>query len=182
MSNLNKWDFWYKDLEEIPSAFKYGDTVTYELGSNFLKDCNTIEDWGTGAGGFKRFIPTAIGVDGSDTRFAEKKFVDLANYTSKCEGIFMRHVLEHNVEWEKILTNALTSCTHKLCIVLFTPFSDSTIRIDGGLKTTVAVPDLSLGKNKFEEIINMFNPKSIRYETYNTDTVYKQEIVVYIEK
>jgi len=33
-----------------------------------------------------------------------------------------------------------------------------------------------------EETINMFNPKSIRYETYNTDTVYKQEIVVYIEK
>ena len=31
-------------------------TITYELGYNFLKSCDKIEDWGCGAGGFKRFF------------------------------------------------------------------------------------------------------------------------------
>ena len=182
MSNVNKWNIWYKDLPNDPSSFRYGDTLTYELGATFLEECKTVEDWGTGAGGFKRYMPTAIGVDGSDTPHAEKKFVDLATYTSECEGIFMRHVLEHNYEWESVLTNAVNSATKKLCIVLFTPLSESTVELAHNLKIGVDVPDLSLSKLKFEEIVNSVNPTSIRYEKYSTKTGYNEETIVYIEK
>lgn len=182
MSNVNKWNNWYKDLSFNPSAFRYGDTLTYKLGAKFLKECKVVEDWGTGAGGFKRFFPKAIGVDGSDTPHADKKFVDLVNYTTSCDGIFMRHVLEHNYDWEKILFNSVNSATDKLCIVLFTPFLQNTKELKHCLNIGVDVPDLSLSKIKFEEIINSVNPKSVKYEFYNTQTAYNQEIVVYIEK
>ena len=182
MSNISKWDKWYKDISSKPSSFRYGDTVTYKLGADFLKDCETVEDWGTGAGGFKRFLPTAIGVDGSDTPHAEKKFVDLVNYISTCDGIFMRHVLEHNYDWEKILTNVVNSATKKICIVLFTPLAENTVELAHNLKFGVDVPDLSLNKNKMEEIINTVNPKTVKYETHVTKTGYKQETVIFIEK
>jgi len=50
---MDKWNNWYKNLDvKNPSAFKYGDTVTYQKGYNFLKTCGAVEDWGCGAGGF----------------------------------------------------------------------------------------------------------------------------------
>jgi hypothetical protein len=182
MSNVNKWNELYKELSTDPSSFKYGDTLTYELGANFLKDCNTIEDWGTGAGGFKRYVPLAIGVDGSNTPHAEKKFVDLTTYTTICDGIFMRHVLEHNYEWESILKNVISSASKKVCIILWVPFAENTIEIYHSKDQGVDVPDLSLSKSRFEEIVNSFNPKNVVYEKYYTETQYGQEIVVYIEK
>jgi len=182
MSNVNKWNSWYKDLNDNPSSFRYGDTVTYKLGAEFLEDCKIVEDWGTGAGGFKKYFPTAIGVDGSDTPHAEKKFVDLTTYTTICDGIFMRHVLEHNYEWESILKNAVNSAAKKICIILFTPLTETTVELAHNLKIGVDVPDLSLDKDQFEKIINSVNPKTVKIEHFNTKTGYGQEIVVYIEK
>jgi hypothetical protein len=45
----------------------------------------------------------------SSPRCAE--VVDLAHYRSNVPGIFMRHILEHNYEWARILDNALASFT-----------------------------------------------------------------------
>ena len=40
---MDKWNNWYKDINvEDIGSFRYGDTITYELGYNFLKDCNKI--------------------------------------------------------------------------------------------------------------------------------------------
>jgi hypothetical protein len=112
----DKWNTWYKDLTiDNIGSFRYGNTETYNLGYNFLKDCNIIEDWGCGVGGFKKnFINNDlnkyIGIDGSKTPFADIK-TDLTQYISNTDGIFMRHILEHNYEWKKILENAfLQSC------------------------------------------------------------------------
>jgi hypothetical protein len=182
MSNVNKWNSWFKDLPDAPSAYRFEDSLTYVIGANFLRQCKTVEDWGSGAGGFKRYLPLSIGVDGSDTPYAEKKFVDLEKYTSNCEGIFMRHVLEHNYQWENILTNAVNSATDRLCIVLFTPLTEYTIELAHNLGHGVDVPDLSLSLYRFQEIINSVNPKSITYENYSTATGYGQETVVYIQK
>ncbi len=115
---MNKWNDWYQKIDpKNASSFVYGDTITYELGYNFLKNCKSIEDWGCGTGGFKRFIQKNddikyIGIDGSITPFADIQ-QDLTIYKSKPEGIFMRHVLEHNYEWEKILNNACGSFQKK---------------------------------------------------------------------
>jgi hypothetical protein len=84
---MDKWNEWYKDLDPAsPGSYRYGETITYRLGYEFLKDCNEIEDWGCGTGGFKRFINpddkiNYIGVDGSITPHSNIK-ADLTKYTS----------------------------------------------------------------------------------------------------
>jgi hypothetical protein len=180
-NNLNKWDDWYKNLDDKPSEFHYGNTLTYLKSAEFLEDCNEIEDWGVGAGGFLRFRPDAIGVDGSNTVFAKKPNTDLKIYKSNCECINMRHVLEHNYLWEEILKNILSSATRKITLVTFVPFSDNeTKELAHNQKHGVDVPDLSLDRKKFFEIINSFNPKSVISEKFETETGYGQEEIFYI--
>ena len=182
---MDKWNGWYIDLDKnTPSAFHYGDTLTYSKGYEFLKECNTVEDWGCGAGGFKRFFldkpHTYRGIDGSDTPFANIK-ADLVTYTSVTEGLFMRHILEHNYQWKEVLQNALNSFTKKMCIVLFTPFVDTTKEIAHNLSHGVDVPDLSFSK---DELISIFDKNNLNYtiETHNTDTGYNIEHIIYITK
>jgi len=184
---MDKWNIWYKDLKkEDIGSFRYSDTVTYQLGYDFLKDCSNIEDWGCGTGGFKRFFTNEnankyIGIDGSITPFSDIK-ADLTQYTSKVEGIFMRHILEHNYEWKNILNNACKSFNKKMCLVLFTPFSENeTKEIAHNLQHGVDVPDLSFNKN---ELIKIFTSYNIKYklESVNTLTGYNIEHIFYLEK
>jgi hypothetical protein len=184
---MDKWNEWYKDLDvNNPSTFRYGDTETYSVGYNFLKGCKVVEDWGCGTGGFKRLFvdptPAYVGIDGSLTPFADVK-ADLVNYTSSVEGIFMRHVLENNYEWACILENACKSFTRKMCLVLFTPFSDTTAtEIAHNRAHGVDVPDLSLSKKEIMSIINKHNIRSCRIETKHTATGYGVEHIFYLTK
>jgi len=182
----DKWNYWYRDLNaDDLGSFRYGDTVTYTLGYTYLQDCDKIEDWGCGTGGFKRFFLNGdlhkyIGVDGSKTPFADIK-TDLTGYISNVDGIFMRHVLEHNYEWKQILENALKSFKKKMCLVLFTEFSSETKEIAHNLKHGVDVPDLSFNKN---ELIELFEIYDIKHEliTINTATGYNIEHVFYLTR
>jgi hypothetical protein len=150
-SNLGKWDEWYKDLTPADiGPFRYGETVTYLMAAAFLADVSEVEDWGCGAGGFKRFCRTRyLGVDGSKTPFADR-IVDLCTYTSRVEGVLMRHVIEHNYQWEKILDGAVRSFTRKLCLILFTPFAAETREIAHNRAHGVDVPDLSFSQADIE--------------------------------
>lgn len=178
MSNLGKWNEWYQGLES-PEA--YGDTATYALGADFLKDCKEIEDWGCGKGWFRAFVPESIkytGVDGSENKFVDK-VVDLEKYTSKVEGIYMRHVLEHNYEWKKVLQNAVDSFTKKMVLVVFTPFSEGkTEQID--FIHSVGVPDMSFSQEELEEVLgdNKFTIETIE----SGGTAYRVEHLYLIEK
>lgn len=182
----DKWNNWYKNLtQEQCGSFVYGDTETYKIGYTYLNTCDKIEDWGCGAGGFKRFFlqdgsHKYSGVDGSETPFADIK-TDLINYQSNVEGIYMRHVLEHNYEWKQILENACQSFTKKMCLVLFTPFNTPTKEIAHNLKHGVDVPDLSLDKN---ELLDIFKKYNIQYKliTLITNTGYNIEHVFFLDK
>jgi hypothetical protein len=177
-SNVGKWNGWYSKLDNKPMF--YGNTITYQLGYEFLNDCEIVEDWGTGGGGFKDYRKNAIGVDGSDTPFADKKFIDLTNYISNCDGIYMRHVLEHNYEWQKILNNAIKSATKKVCVVMFIPFSEDDTKLLRN--NSIDVPDLSISKAEFYNIIKQY--PNIQYESveYVTKTQYNYEQIIYIKK
>jgi hypothetical protein len=183
---MDKWNNWYKNLNPNDmSSFRYGDTLTYKLGYEFLSDCETIEDWGCGAGGFKRFFVNNtnikyIGIDGSITPFSDIK-ADLTTYISTTDGIFMRHILEHNYEWKKILENACSSFTHKMCLVLFTDFTTNTKEIAHNLSHGVDVPDMAFSK---QDLINIFDKHNIQYnlQTFNTNTGYKIEHVFLLQK
>ena len=181
--NTNKWNDWYKNLPTTPSEFYYGNTITYRKAADFLKSCQVVEDWGVGAGGFLRYRPDAIGIDGSTTSFAQKQNVNLRFYTSVCDGINMRHVLEHNYCWEDILKNAMESARKKLAITVFTPFSNGdTIEIAHNLKHGVDVPDLSLDREKFIEILYSVKTKKVSHERIATATGYNFEEIFLVEK
>jgi len=175
-TNIRKWNNLYKQLSDSPSEFKYGKTESYSEAAKFLYYCLTVEDWGCGAGGFLNYRKDAIGVDGSDTKFAQKKFIDLCEYTSNVEGIHMRHVLEHNYNWQKILKNALNSATKKIAITFFIPPSDEineTIEVDHNKEYGINVPNLRICKKEFLGIINDKKVKNISsIKLYNDGLAY----------
>jgi hypothetical protein len=180
-----KWDTIYSTLSETPSAFLYGDTSSYEMGAKILEDCKTVEDWGVGAGGFKRYRPDAIGVDGSHTPYADI-ISSLVTYTSNVDGIFMRHVLEHNFEWKQILINALKSATKKIALIIFTPFIEEKTSLVPGAEEEnksygIDVPTLFLNKKEVFDIITSYCTK-IYVETISSETRYGQETIITIEK
>ena len=180
----DKWNEWYKNLtKDDIGCFRYSNTITYKSGYYFLNSCDKIEDWGCGTGGFKlqftnNDLHKYIGIDGSITPFSDIK-ADLLEYISEIDGIFMRHVLEHNYEWKKILENACKSFNKKMCLILFTPFSDETKEIAHNLQHGVDCPDLSFNKN---ELINIFQKYNITFElqSIQTNTGYNIEHIFYL--
>ena len=181
-SKVGKWDDEYADIQNNPARQElYGDTPSYKIGADFLSDCILIEDWGCGAGGFKKYRTFGyIGVDGSKTPYADKQ-ADLTKYTSSVEGIFMRHVIEHNEEWEKILNNALSSAKKKLCLILFTPLSKRTKIIANEVIGGIDVPDISFAKKDLTTIIDKHGTFKYRRITEGK-TQYFEEHVFEIKK
>jgi hypothetical protein len=123
---MNEWDDAYRGIT-LENPRPYGGTNVYEQAAEWVEGCRTVEDWGCGMGWMSKFIPPAayIGVDGSHTPFADY-YADLTDYTSKCEGLVMKDVLEHNVGWRYILFNAVESFTKRLFIAIGTPPADVT--------------------------------------------------------
>jgi hypothetical protein len=175
---MNKWNAGY---EKLKAPEPYGDTVTYRLGAIWLQPCSTVEDWGCGAGWFRQFCtaPTYIGIDGSDTPFLTKK-ADLVSYRSSVEGIFMRHILEHNHDWKAILRNAIQSFSKRMCLILFTPLTETT-RVIATNPGYGNVPDISFAIKDLEAIFTEYG-LSYRYETFPTETQYGTETILYLEK
>lgn len=178
-SNAGKWNEWYKGIpDKDPTPSLYAEATTYRMAASFFSDIDTVEDWGCGRGGFKIFcLGQYVGVDGSRTPFADK-IVDLCNYKTRVDGILLRHVLEHNYQWEDVLSNAVKSFDHKLCIVLFTPFADQTREIAHNRHIGVDVPDLSLAKVEIEKHLHGLNWKLV--ENITTKSQYKVEHVYFV--
>jgi len=162
----------------------YSDDETAKKGAAFLSDVDIIEDWGCGWGGFKTFLlphQTYVGVDGSVTPAADK-IVDLEEYSSEVEGIYLRHVLEHNQGWKNVLANAAKSFTKKLVIVLFTPLQEETQIIQeyknwNGTGQTMV--DIGFA---IEDILQYLEGFEVTTETVETPTQYGMETVIYVKR
>jgi len=166
---VGKWDY------SSGKQFPYGDTTTYIKAGVFLGICKTVEDWGCGTAYAKQFMKgTYIGIDGSKGPHADK-VADLREYRSSPEGILLRHVLDHNLDWRKILSNAIASFQKRLCIVIFTPFSKDT-RV---LCSTNGIPDISFRK---EEITEALQGLKYTEEPLSTNSQYGVEHVFYVER
>ena len=151
MSNLGKWAPWY-DKPDIEQT-RYGDDdIAYQLGAEWHKGLS-VEDWGCGLGWFRRFHDGPyLGIDGTASPFADI-VTDLTRRRLTVfnpQGIFLRGVLEHNVEWRKILDNALASATKRIFIGIFTPNGNGEI-----IDTTeeLGVPDIALPWDEVGDII-----------------------------
>jgi len=159
----------------IENRRPYGDSQTYALGATFLKGLD-VEDWGCGLGWFQNFHEGAyVGVDGSRSKFAIV-YADLTEYTSTIDGLFMRHILEHNLEWKKVLANAIESFQKRMVLVMFTPFAEETYVIR---ESVPEIPDISFRK---EDLLTHIGPYVISEESVVSDTQYGSEYVFYLEK
>lgn len=158
----------------------YGDTVTYEKAARFFEGLETVEDWGCGWKWFRRHLNPAIrykGVDGAHSTSADE-VANLTQYTSRADGILLRHVLEHNFAWQTILANAVHSFRKKLAIVLFTPFRDATGTI--AYNGAIDVPDLAFAKADI--IRHLDGLKWSLEENLETKTQYGVEHIFYVER
>lgn len=176
---IGYWNTWYKDIK---APQEYGPSDTYRLGAEYLSDCETIEDWGCGKGWLSTFISREryIGIDGSKTPFANK-VIDLQQYKSQTEGLFMRHVLEHNFGWKKILDNAVASFTKKMVLVVFTPFVEGVSHPIGWAKIDeeVTVPDIGFN---WEELTGRFGTAKWHVERHPYKPPYNLEHIFYLQK
>jgi hypothetical protein len=174
MTGPGSWDKHYASLR---AREPYGDQASYEMAAEWVSGCDPIEDWGCGKGWLRTVLdnPDAyVGIDGSYTPFAHK-FTDLTTYTSKAQGIVLRHVLEHSHQWPAILANALESFTKRLCIVLFTPLADETVL----LHTEPDYDDVPVYSFKLEDITDPIRRAGV-HSTHIAipGSFYGQEIVI----
>lgn len=107
---------------------QYGTLETYSRAAAWFKDCAEVSDWGGGSGFFRQFLPDAVRyrlVDGTLQADAQT-IANLETFAEPAEGILIRHVLEHNVNWLDILQNAMRAFTKRLVVVTFTGPADAT--------------------------------------------------------
>jgi hypothetical protein len=135
---------------------RYGVEDSYRVGMDWLKDCELVEDWGCGPAYSRNHRKGSYrGVDGTEG-FCDV-VADLATYKSSPPGLFMRHVLEHNVEWRPILENALNSFTERMSLIFFTPWADKTHVVH----EWKSIPFISFKKEDILELIGPYIKKEI---------------------
>jgi hypothetical protein len=176
VTNVGKWTSWYQGTEE---PWPYGDTRSYEIGAAWLTNCALTEDWGCGAGWLSTLIPPERyrGIDGTPSPCCAQ-VVDLAAYRSSVPGIFMRHILEHNYEWARVLDNALASFTERMSLILFTPEQEATEEI--AFDSNLGVPDIAF---RLADITDRF-PPDVTYtvERISSSTQYGGETILLLER
>jgi len=183
-SRLGLWESAY--LGEHPRAV-YGDATTARVAGGYLNrpDIPTVEDWGCGLGGFKHCIGTwqrYVGIDGSRSPYSDL-VVDLETYSGGAEAIHVRHVLEHNPGWNRILDNALQSFGRRLVLTIFTPFQERTqviARYPNFNGTGVEMVDIGFSR---DDIVGCFGGvRWLSIENIRTDTQYGVEHMFFLER
>lgn len=196
-TNVGKWDRWYLGLTtDTPQT--YGDTITYEMGVEWLRGSNLVYDFGCGKGGFQKVATEkmepwplldtfpVLGVDGSKTPFANI-IADLVEFKVDTDvfsedfkaSVFMRHVIEHDYRWRRILENALESFTYRMVLVLFTPAQRETHEI--AWNEDPGVPDIGFETAELVAICAQHHVVG-EVATYRTNTQYGEETVFLLEK
>ena len=170
------WDTVYA---RAAAARPYGDSTTYRLGAAFIGEL-AVEDWGCGLGWYRRYaIGPYRGIDGSASPFADV-VADLREYRSSTPALFMRHVLEHNHEWRKILDNAIASFQRRMVLVIFTPFGERTSIINDVEYTPgERIPDISFAR---AELTEYFQRISFTEQSLHTGTWYGAEHVFFLHR
>jgi len=175
MSMLGRWDPWYSTATEQKS---YGDTTMYFEAEKWLRGLD-VEDWGCGYGWFHNVHTSGgyVGIDGTYTPWCDV-VADLREYKSCSEGILLRGVLEHNYEWQKVLDNAVSSFTKRLCVILFTPLVEQTKIIAenvGGL----GVPDIAFN---IDDILSRIGDLTCSIDIVPSSSGYGPETVLKVQR
>jgi hypothetical protein len=177
MTNAGKWAPWYDHPGRAPARYG-GDDIAYETGAKWLEGLH-VEDWGCGTGWLAGFVPPDLytGIDGTASPYADI-VADLVDYRSTTEGIFLRHVLEHNDEWRAILDNALASATKRVFVAIFTPEGEGQ---EIGRTAELDVPDLALPWGQVLDIIQAAG-FTVTASVWATRTAFHAELFIEAER
>lgn len=174
-SYVNVWTEFWKSRSSEEKDQMIAQSADYFNSDPSIK---TLEDWGCGVcilGKYLRKDIEYLGVDGSPVNSPFKTVVsDLRNHKSTPDAVYIKHVLEHNPEWETILRNFLTSFKKLGMIIIFTPMSstDKDVVLKSVFSGTnenkdhVDIPDISISKSKFEKILDEY--ENITYTSSST--------------
>lgn len=180
ISNIKVAGRWNHQHHKLP--FQYGKLNSYILASEWLKDCDVVEDWGCGCGFAKQFFNKKyIGIDGSPSKWCDI-VKDLTTYNSNPDGLLMRHVLEHNYNWRIIIKNATSSFKKRMVLVMFIPPGDQDTIYNPQICVDVnnGIPDISCCRTDLINIISPFLIKTLTLpKTYNPDI---EETLYFMEK
>lgn len=174
--------YWEREWPKHAEPFRFGadgEDTTYALGMGFLDGLPLVEDWGCGGRWAQRFLTRGeyLGIDGTST-FADVN-ADLREYRSQADGIFMRHVLEHNDDWRLILANAVASFGSRFALIVFTPFRERTERMTDWDWVVPPVVNISFRR---EDLLEILTPFDVREEHVRTDTPCGGEHVFYVTR
>jgi len=187
-SRAGLWDQNYAG--QISRSLYGKDPLTAIKAAKFFRKLRirTIEDWGCGRGGFQdylRWYQRYVGIDGSKTKYADIT-ADLVDYTSRVDAIHIRHVLEHNPEWETILTNAICSFRKRLVLTIFTPFQPDHTKViaeyENWQNSGITMVDIGFRKS---DLTKYFESKGITWhseENLETRSQYNIEHIFYLKK
>ena len=155
---------------------KYGNPETYKLAAKWLDEVGgTLEDWGCGCAAFKEHVKVCkyIGIEGSKNAYADRCDVNLLEYTSSCDCILLRHVICHNVEWEKLLKNAVKSFKKRMVLITFMPMGTKTkIVFVNTDKRYAGVPDFSF---RAGDLVKHFCDYLVKIDRIGNETLFYLE-------
>jgi hypothetical protein len=159
----------------------FGCDTTYKRAAAYLADVGQVEDWGCGAGYFKRFVPEDRyrGID-LDPSAGCDQVADLATYNSETDGILLRHVLEHDLRWQSILRNAMASFRRRMVLVVFTPFVRETGARGPSASANEFPAEIHFCRG---DLVREFRGAAFRLEeNIRTDSPFGREHVFYLSK
>jgi len=177
MSNLgdpNVWNEWWPDLYghlDEPRSYP-GNPDTYKIAGGFFAGEKLVEEWGCATTWGKQFIPAPYrGVDGGPSKFVDV-VADLREYSSDVPNAIIRHVLEHNWDWRKILDNFMGSFTEKAAIILFIPMGRHDINrsFENRVDEPKTPPGLQLDEVSFWDLVSRPGVSVVRDEVLTNDT------------
>lgn len=173
-----KWN--YDGLGKV----HYGHHETYEQPAAWFDEIGgTLEDWGCGCAVMKEYVKKCkyVGIEGSKNEYADRCDVELADYISSPDCLFMRHVIDHNIEWRKILTNALNSFKRRMVLVIFhDPGPETKVLFRHSSPKFPGVPDLQFALHDLYSLIIPYLVK-VRLVQKNSESP-NNETAFYLEK
>ena len=165
---------WWWDYTHLKEPFAYGTDETYRRAAKFLGGA-AVEDWGCGTGYARRFFRGGyVGIDLAQGGFADIQMDIRERIAPYYSQVLLRHVLEHNLEWERILHNVRFA--RRIAVVVFTPFGDETRVINWTRNERGEVPDISFKK---EDLTKHF-PDYTEQE-FETGIAYGKETLFCVE-
>lgn len=160
---------WGKGLQHE----RYGELQTYHLAAEWLKDCETVADWGGGGGFFGTLMPPTVRytvVDGT-VQSTEQVLADLVTYRQSSDGILLRHVLEVNARWHEILVNAVSVFRRRMVVITYTQDTHET-RVE---KIKSGWPIHRFNPDDLRAVMGQFLVRDERVQTTHPERIYYLE-------